>query len=301
MTEIEETDDLGEAEFDSDECPKKMSTVPVWRVTLESGGGEWLSGFELLDSLCRHIRWSGKEKGYFEDDAAFLAYRNSLGRHCGKAADAALCSTPNFLARLMVKREQELYMPLKNRAYDNNWGGKSGARNAWINSLRDFCYDFRTARDGLLTLENAFFELSGGIPEDPSDPQPDPKSLLNDEATRNDIELETMDKSASSLWNSRESRAIFREIVNSKSFVVFLAVPYASCHSHICLLCCSYLLASTTTGVLALAFDLLCRNCRAYLDANKLSEPRKSFAAPAPMRMTRRMNAWQQANQSWYD
>jgi hypothetical protein len=233
MTEIEEAEDVGEAEFDAEDRPKKMSNVPVWRATLELGGEEWLFGFELLDGLCRHIRLSRKEKGYFEDDAAFLAYRNSLGRHCGKAADAALSSTPNFLARLMVKREQELYMPLKNRAYDNNWGGKSGARNAWINSLKDFCYDFGTARDGLLTLENAFFELIGGIPEDPSDPQPDPKSLLDDEATRNDIELETMDKSASSLWNSRESRAIFREIVNSKSFVVFSAVPKASCHSHI--------------------------------------------------------------------
>lgn len=219
LTDIEDTGDVG-AQDDANDRPRKIS-VPIWRATLKRGGEKWLSGFELLDSLCRHIHWSSKYKGYFEDDAAFLSYRNSLGRHCGRAADASVSSTPDFLARLMVKREQELYMPLKNRSYDNNWGGKSGARNTWINSMRDFCFDFITVRDGLLTLENAFFELTGGIPEIASDPQPDPKGLLSDEATRNDIELENMDKNASSLWNSRESRAIFREIVDSKAFVFF--------------------------------------------------------------------------------
>jgi hypothetical protein len=132
-----------------------------------------------------------------------------------------------MLARLLLKREQELYMPLKNHSYDNNWGGKSGARNAWINTLKDYCFDLRTARDALLTLENALFELTGGIPEAPSDPQPDARNLLNDEVARNDIELESIDKSVNALWNSRESRAIFREIVESESF--FLVSPVITC------------------------------------------------------------------------
>jgi hypothetical protein len=165
--------------------------------------------------------------------------------------------------------------------------------------MKDYCFDLRTARDALLTLENALFELTGGIPEDKSDPQPDGKSLLNDEAARLDIELESIDKSVNALWNSRESRAIFREIVGCESNGSFLC-----CNCKV--LCRSlthyfpYLYAATTTtGFLALALDLLYRNCRSYLDTNKLSEPRKSFAAPAP-RMTRRMNAWQKANESLY-
>jgi hypothetical protein len=273
LIEVEETVEGQEAKDNEDVNMTKVVSIPVWRAALERGGEKWLSGFELIDSLCRYIRWDRKDKGYFEDDASFLMYRNGLGRHSGKAAEAAMASTPMMLARLLLKREQELYMPLKNHSYDNNWGGKSGARNAWINTLRDYCFDLRTARDALLTLENALFELTGGIPEAPSDPQPDAKNLLNDEVARNDIELESIDKSVNALWNSRESRAIFREIVET----------------------------STTTGFLALALDLLYRNCRSYLDANKLSEPRESFAAPAPtMRTTRRMNAWQKANESFW-
>lgn len=233
LAEVEEADGAEEYENGGDTKMTKTSSVPVWRATLERGGEVWLSGYDLLESLCRYIRWNRKDVAYFEEDASFLAYRNSLGRHCGKASEAAISSTPMMLARLMLKREQELYMPLKNRSYDNNWGGKSGARNAWINSMKDYCFDLHTAREALLTLENALFELTGGIPEQPSDPQPDGKALLNNEATRVDIELESIDKSVNALWNSRESRAIFREIVQCKSIERRLVVNSLSCwYSH---------------------------------------------------------------------
>lgn len=228
LAEVEEAQEVDEDGEGNDMKMTKMTTIPIWRATLERGGEKWLSGSELLDSLCRYIRWNSKDRGYFEEDASFLTYRNSLGRHCGKASEAAVSSTPMMLARLMTKREQELYMPLKNRSYDNNWGGKSGARNAWINTMKDYCFDLRTARDALLTLENALFELTGGIPEDPSDPQPDGKALLNNEATRVDIELESIDKSVNALWNSRESRAIFHEIVQCES-VAFLNLKSCCC------------------------------------------------------------------------
>lgn len=53
-------------------------------------------------------------------NSAFFAYRNSLGRYCGKAADAPYSSSPIFFARHMVKRDGELYPKLKVGCYDNN-------------------------------------------------------------------------------------------------------------------------------------------------------------------------------------
>jgi hypothetical protein len=261
-----------EVEHDESEDAPMSTMIPVWRVTYEREGETWLSGDELLDSLCRYIRWKNKDKGYAEYDASYLAYRNSLGRHCGKASDASLASTPMFLARLMVKREQELYFTLKNRTFDNNWGGKSGTRNAWITTMKEYCYDFVTVRDGLLTLEQAFYELTGGAPDDGTQLTLDAKAILNDEKLLFETELESIEKTAEGLWNSRESRAVFQEIVKS----------------------------AKTTGILALALDLLCRNCRAYLDRNKISEPRQSVAASQAPRTTRRMNAWQKSNEAWY-
>ena len=232
MAEVEDDEiDEGTDPDSAGSHSKKLSTVPLWRASLDRGGEVWLSALEVMDSLCRYIRWSRKDKSYFEDDAAFLMYRNSLGRHSGKAADAAISSTPMFLARLMVKREQELYTPFRHCSYDNNWGGKSGARNAWITSMKDFCFDLGTVRDGLLTLENAFFELTGGIPEESSDPKPDGRSLLNDEAARFDIELESMNKSLNGLWNSRESREIFHELVKCKFCVHIFDVLHMMLYS----------------------------------------------------------------------
>jgi hypothetical protein len=129
--------------------------VAIWRVLTDRGHVLWLSGSELIESLSRFGKWDSG-RGYFENDAVFLSYRNTLGRHCGRAADAPYASSPIFLARLMVKREAELYAKLKIRSYDNNWGGKSGARGLWTNSMKDYAFDFQTAKQGLLTLENAF-------------------------------------------------------------------------------------------------------------------------------------------------
>jgi hypothetical protein len=254
-------------------------TYPLWKAVLDRGGEEvFLTGTDLIEGICRFRKWKSDDRGYFEHDAAFLSYRNPLGRHCGKAADAGLSATPMYFARLMVRREQELYNPLKNISYDNNWGGKSGARNSWIASMKDDCFDFDTARRGLVSLENAFVELTGGFPDSMAPAPRDAKSILADYNARFDIELESIEKDVKTLWNSRQSREIFHEIVNS----------------------CS------TTGFLALALDLLCRNCWAFVVANTTKQKGRDrtpgYDAEVPsMRTTRRMNAWQQANQGdWF-
>lgn len=255
-------------------------TYPLWKTVLDRGGGEiFLTSTELIESICRYKKWKDNDKGYFEHDAAFLSYRNSIGRHCGKAADAGLSATPMYLARLMVRREQELYNPLKALCYDNNWGGKSGARNLWITFMRDDCYDFQGAMRGLLTLESALLELTGGFPDTMVPSNRDAGSILSDHNARFDVELESIDKDVKTLWNSRQSRDIFLEIVNT----------------------------CTSTGVLALALDLLCRNCWAFVDASTTKQKGRSDrvsgyeAGGSSMRTTRRMNAWQQANQhDWY-
>lgn len=122
---------------------------------------------------------------------------------------------------MMVRREQDLYAKLKYINYDNNWGGKSGARAVWTNSMKDYTFDFRTAREGLLTLENAFFELMTLYPEAINNPISGGKEILDNPATRNDIELESSveAKSISGLWNSSESRAVFYEIVKSELLI----------------------------------------------------------------------------------
>jgi hypothetical protein len=259
----------------------KTRERPVWKVVLDRGGGEvLLNGKELLESICRYRKWKSHDKGYFEHDAAFLSYRNSMGRHCGKAADAGFSETPTYLARLMVRREQDLYTSMKNLTYDNTWGGKSGARNAWITSMRDECYDLETAKTGLLTMETAFFELTGEFPESMAPSNRSAREILEDPSARFDIELESIEKSTTTLWNSRQSRDVFLEIIRN----------------------------SKTTGFLALGLDLLCRNCWAYVEASK---PRGRSAAAATTsasayelapgrRSTRRMNAWQQMNEDWF-
>uniref|UniRef100_A0A7S4VAH9 DDT domain-containing protein n=1 Tax=Ditylum brightwellii TaxID=49249 RepID=A0A7S4VAH9_9STRA len=196
---------------------------PVWRLALDKGGDMDLSCTDLIHGLTCMIKWKTQYKGYIEDDAPFLAYRNSMGRFCGRASDAPTSCSPSSFAKLLLKREQEHYMHLKNRSYENNWGGKSGARNAWMASIKEYGYDQKVIRDGLLTLEDAFFELSGGFKDD-LDTQsdtggtscPNGRDLLNDENTRFDIELESLGTDIQALWNSRGTRAIFREIVECK-------------------------------------------------------------------------------------
>jgi predicted metal-binding transcription factor (methanogenesis marker protein 9) len=205
-------------EFDSQ---TEVVLTPLWRASTDTGREFWLSAIEVMESITRYARWSGKDKSYFENDAAFLAYRNSLGRHCGRAADAPFASTPIRFSQLLIKREGELYTKLKHKFYDNNWGGKNGSRNAWLASMKDFAFDFETVREGLLTLEAAFHELTGGFPgKNGENTNGDAvhrsgKELLDDPTVRNDIELESLEKSILGLWNSKASRAIFLEIVKS--------------------------------------------------------------------------------------
>jgi hypothetical protein len=106
----------------------------------------------------------------------------------------------------------------------------------------------------------------------------DAKSILSDHKSRFDIELESIDPVVKTLWNSRLSREIFLEITNQ----------------------CS------TTGVLALALDLLCRNCWAFINSNTVKQNGRVDKKPmydmgVTTRATRRLNAWQQANQQdWF-
>ncbi len=201
-----------ESEF---EPQLKLMPTPVWRAWTENGNEIWLDGKDLIQSICRFHQWKQNDSHYFEHDAAFLAFRNNLGRHCGKAADASHAMTPIRFGQYMVKCEAELYQKLKILAYDNNWGGKNGSRNAWITSMREYSFDFETAKNGFLTLENAFNELIGGeFPEETSFPSA--KELLSNPETREDIELESIETGVSGLWSSRASREVFLEIVSSE-------------------------------------------------------------------------------------
>jgi len=268
------------------------TTSNIWCLALDNGGERELTSSNLIDCLVRSQRWKNQQDGYCEDDDLKLfAYRNKLGRFCGRAADAPDAASASSLSRLVLKREQELYVPMKNRAYDNTWGGKSGARNAWIASMKDYAYDFDAIRDGLLTLENAFFELCGadcdqGEEESLEASVPrEAEDLLMDTKHRFDIELESIEN-REGLWNSQEARRIYRFMVSS----------------------------CTSLGFLALCLDLLCRNCQAFLHRNKPTmtrnscDPalyatgtgrvtRSSYEQPLGQQQpTRRMNAWQQQN-----
>lgn len=266
---------------DGDEFEPQMKIVetPIWRAVTASGQEFWLTGIELMQALCRFIRRQTKDPTYFESDASFLAYRNSLGRHCGRAAEAAHAMVPIRFAQFMVRREAELYPRLKLLVFDNNWGGKTGNRNAWVASMRDFAFDFETAKEGLLTLESALTEMLGGLPETDNEDEPSGKELLDNPTKRDDIELETIERGVKGLWNSRGSRAVFLEIMTS----------------------------CKTVGFLFLGLELLCRNTYAYIDANTVKgtsvvpEP-SSHDVGGTARSTRRsMNTWQQEDSSFYD
>ncbi|GKY99904.1 hypothetical protein MPSEU_000944000 [Mayamaea pseudoterrestris] len=251
--------------------------IPYWKVASERGHTLWLKGDALLQSMNRFEKWS-RGQGYFEDDAAFFAYRNDLGKFLGGAKQAPYSCSPNSFASVMIKRESELYSKLKILSYDNKWGGKCGARALWTNSMKDYAFDFATVKQGLVTLEKAFFELIGEFPDynDASGDEPNAKALLNDPFTRNDIELESIEKNIPGLWNSKASRLVFLEIVTS----------------------------SKTTGILALCLDLLCRNTMAYLRKHKLlnnTEAGELFASEdysymddtSGSRRVRGLNLWQ--------
>ena len=145
--------------------------------------------------------------------------------------------------------------------------------------MNDFAFDFQSAKEGLLTLEGALTEMLGGLPETESDTEPSGKDLLENPTTRDDIELESIEKGVKGLWNSRASRAVFLEIIQG----------------------------CKTVGFLVLGLELLCRNTYAYIDSNTTvkSAPAVPEATPydvGPTRSSRRsVNSWQQEDSSFYE
>ena len=259
--------------------PQASLPAPVWRLGLDDGGELHVAAREAVEGIVRAIKWSTGCPGYFEHDAPFLSYRNSSGRFCGKAVEAPSSTTPQAFAKQMIKREQDLYMPLKNRTFENNWGGKAGARQVWVSSLKECGHTFEAVREGLLTLENAFFDLAGGFgvveenkegvfaahlngdkeesaaqsngnTEPAAAAQPNGnggklsgKDLLYDDTSRFDIELESLANDVQGLWNNSDAREIFQEIIKK----------------------------SDTVSILALGLDLICRNAQAYINRTKSS------------------------------
>ncbi|KAL7554837.1 hypothetical protein ACHAWF_018379 [Thalassiosira exigua] len=244
----------------SEDAPKPQASLPIWRLGLDDGGELHVSAEETIEGIVRAVKWSTMCPGYVEHDAPFLSYRNGLGRFCGRAVEAPSSLTPQAFAKQMIKKEQDLYMPLKNRTFENNWGGKAGARQVWVSSLKECGDTFEADQDGLLTLENAFFELAGGfgIVEEKKEDEPESgtkstlsgKELLYDNASRFDIELESLGSEVKGLWNNADAREIFQEIIKT----------------------------CDTVGVLALGLDLVCRNAQAHIDRTKSSVARQPTA-----------------------
>jgi len=243
-----------------------QDSVSIWRLGLDDGGESHVSASEAVEGILRAIKWSTVYPGYVEHDAPFLSYRNGLGRFCGRSVEAPSSLTPQAFAKQMIKREQDLYMPLKNRTFENNWGGKAGARQAWVSSLKECGYTFEAVRDGLLTLENALFDLTGflgsakekkeveRVVQSNGGTQGKPTSQLNggslsgkdllyDDISRFDIELESFENEVNGLWNSSDSREIFHEIIEK----------------------------CTTVSILALGLALICRNAQAYINRTESS------------------------------
>ncbi len=246
----------GEDEMETEEqTPPQNTKAPLWRVDVDNGGELHLPGKEIVRGIARAIKWETQYPGYFEYDAPFLSYRNGFGRFCGRAAEAPSSTSAQAFAKHMIKKENDLYNPLKNRTFENNWGGKAGTRAAWTSSLREHGHSFEAVRDGLLTFENAVFELTGGFIADEEKKEEDVpvtqdkvntitgKDLLYDETSRFDIELESLGRDVKGLWNSYDTRQIFREIIAT----------------------------SKTVSVLALGLDLVCRNAQGYIDRTKSS------------------------------
>ena len=188
---------------------------------VEASGGNITDSHEPSEEINGQVGETGLETTIHQDEIRLelINYRNKMGRFCGRVADAPYAASPLFLGKLILKREQDCYMPLKNRTYENNWGGKNGARNAWIASMKEHANNITAVRDGLLTLEDALFEMCGGFKNEEavkSEPALSGKELLENRETRSDIELESSVQTINGLWNSKTSRLVFREIISSK-------------------------------------------------------------------------------------
>lgn len=228
---------------DSEELTVVEKEEVVWSLAMDKGGEEVVTALQLINGIIRAKKWKHQYPGYVEHDSPLCIYRNKLGRFCGRAADAPYAASRLFFSKLIMKREQEYYTLLKNRSYENNWGGKVGLRNAWIASMKENFDDQNALRDGLLCLEDAFHELCGQNVQEPESESTrhTAKELLEDENLRCDVELESLGLKIIGLWHCHDSRAVFREIIST----------------------------SNSLGIFALGLDLLCRNCQAYLEATK--------------------------------
>jgi len=266
---------VNKEEIDDDVSHRSPTPVPIWRMALDDGGELHITDNEIVEGLVRASKWTNQHPGYIERDAPFLSYRNNLGRFCGRQVDAPSSLTPLAFARQMLKKEQDLYMHLKSRTLENNWGGKCGSRNAWVASLKEYGHTFEAVRDGLLTLENAFFDLTGGFGtngssshdveagEQTTESKLSGKDLLYDEVSRFDIELESLGNNVKGLWNNPDTRAIFREIIS------------------VC----------ETVSILALGLDLICRNSQGYISRTKSSVVHQPASEQAPSAVVGRRRA----------
>lgn len=225
IIQIQSQNENSESEYEDETMIDRVPQViekdlPVWSLSLDKGGMKEIHASELINGLIRAKKWKHQYPGYVEYDSPLFAYRNKLGRFCGRAADAPYASSPHFFSKLMIKREQEFYNSLKSRSYDNTWGGRDGLRNTWIASMKEDFDNLYTLRDGLLTLEQAFHDLCGGDTsmESKSDDEErkSAKELLEDDVLRCDIELESLGLAIGGLWHCKESREVFREIISSE-------------------------------------------------------------------------------------
>ncbi len=231
---LEESESVVEKEF------------PVWSISLDKGGEEDINALDMFNGLIRAKKWKHQYPGYVENDSPLFTYRNKVGRFCGRAADAPYASSPLFFSKLMIKREQEHYSSLKSRAYDTSWGGRDGLRNVWIASMKENFDDINVLRDGLLTLEQAFYDLCNGDINADNDDQQNARSakeLLSDVNLRCDIELESLGLTISGLWHCQESRIVFREIISCK---FCLTMPHTQTVAIRLLTHSLYLLCSST-------------------------------------------------------
>lgn len=281
---------LVEIHEDSLEQPEVIEEA-VWSLMLDKGGEIELTQVVLLNGLICAKKWKHQYPGYVEHDSPLFMYRNKVGRFSGKAADAPYAASRLFFSKLMLKREQECYSKLKNRSYENNWGGKVGLRNPWIASVKENFDDLNALREGLLVLEDSFHELCGIHTDEIEDDAGErtAKELLENETLRCDIELESLGLAIKGLWQCNDSRKVFREIIAT----------------------------SNSVGIFALGLDLLCRNCQAYLDATKSQAvTRKAASSYQPnydqlmyttsgrptrsaQTTSRRMNSWQKQQEDY--
>ena len=226
--------------------------------------------------------------------ALIMSYRNSMGKFTGRNNDAPYSSSPFFFTKTLLKKESEYYSRLarlqNSNQISNNWGGKNGLRNAWIFSMKeiDATTPYESAleavRNGLITLEGVFYELTGGAlaQELVASTTLTGKEILCDDTKRMDIELESITGVQNGIWNSTESRLVFLEILSQPE---------------------------TSLGILGLGLDLICRNCDVYLksigaytnrprrgDLSYNEENDEPFDVNVGVTTRRRANAWQQSH-----